>query len=366
MCYNSVNWGDLVMASNKKTEEKLMQLYREICEDGFIYTKEEVLDLFDKYEFEEGTIEILPLTNACDEDGLDDELEDNEFYNSDNIFKDLINYTDEDEFMLELPENIADEILSQEFRRKILSNFFNIDEKSSIFQILIECVYKYHNHKDIHYSSETKNKIGNFIKDCSLNDFISKYIYDDEFSKFVFNSYSIKVFKIEDKKETMNYSTISLNDLVREKIIDLHSKNISIGMSDKDSISMLQRYVNSDICLSNMNDLDHVVIISDLEEMCSKEFVKIIMISDYIRMCELKNGDLDFDEIKCLEYVCNNETKDILNLFKNNKKFSTKIISEFINLNLYNTNLKSDFSSSEKLLKKLNPLYKLDHLKRDK
>lgn len=348
--------------------QKLKELYIDILQEEFIFSKKEAIDFFETYNFDDDEeIEILPIN--IDEDDIDDDLEDEDetlFY-SEHIIDDLDCYPDNQYFMIDVPENIGDKIYSEDFKQALLSDEFTNEERNQVFQVLIEKTLKYSLDPRLNIDEKITNQNYNFINKCSSNDFIERYINDLDFSEYVFKIYNIVVLteKEENRCEKNTEEIITLNDLVREKFVRIHNKNICQGTPNSDSILIILNYLNGKIGSSIMNSMYE----SELNDLDLKDigrnYIKRVIITDYLRSCEINYRtyeELYSRDYEYLEYIDNNDINKILERFQNDSDFAFDMIGDFIELNSYCSLRTKKSCKNLKLIKKVNSLYFLDFM----
>lgn len=352
---------------NNNVESKLENLYEEICENTFVLSRNDAINLLKTYKFDKkDDIELTPMgLNIFDEyDDKPSELlnEDSIGYSKDIVEK-LEDYEEEEMFMVEnIKEEIADEILQKKFKNACFSDYFTNNERTEVFKILINATVKYVDNDKLNLD----NNIKSFIKQCSINDFINSYLTNDEFSKTIFKiyeqMYDDKVFSPNLKDKNENIKTI--NDLIREKFIKIYNKNISIGMTNNDSILVLLGYLNGKYYNTYMNNMYKEELGGfNIEEICDKKYTKIIIITDYLRMMDIKQKEsFNLDEIdnEYINFISENDVDEIITRFNYDEDFAFYIIGEFIELNAYCSLSTRKSYKNNNLIKKLNPLYQFD------
>ena len=205
-----------------------------------------------------------------------------------------------------------------------------------------------------------------FISSCGINDFVMRFVTDIDFCKFVVDVYTITLFDKNTKPDKMDNKITTVNDLIREKFVLIHNKNVSIGTTDTDSALMILKYLSGNYNPCEINEIYKEQLDNyKIEEISDRNYIKIIMITDYLRMCELKLEQykkLDDIDTEYFDFITNSNVKVILNRFEKDEQFSKNIISEFIQLNLFcSDETKKSCKITEKI-KKLNPLYVLDYM----
>ena len=350
------------MLDVEQTNNKLENMYAEICEKTSIYTKEEAIELFETNNFSADQVLILPLGCSEFDENEDIDLTTEIEYDED-ILDVFDNYSDEHKFMIDLPEEFADIKASTMFKEYLFSNLFTNEERKYIFETLIDGTLKYHNHRSINESDNTKNEIGRFINDCGINDFIVRFVSDKNFCKFVFNIYSILFFEIGEEKFHNIEKLTTINDLIREKYTLIHNKNIELGYSDSDSIMVILKYLNGEIRPSSLN-LAYKQELGDykIQDISHKDYIKIVMITDYLRAIEIKYPEYDPVDKEYISFLKKNTKDNILKRFNNDKDFAFNVITEFLELNLFYSIQTKKGSNNMELIKRLNPLYKLDFM----
>lgn len=362
------------MIDIERTNEKLKDLYIKLCQDSAVYTKEETIELFEKYNFtEDDAIEIFPIEDIdCefydidDEDMDDEELEDDAIIFSGDIQEDLEEYDDDQIFNIEFPEEIELQMMSDKFKSYLYSTYFNNEERCYIFEMLMNKTLELADNPFLTKYGSMREETKQFISSCGINDFVMKFVTNTNFCKFVFDAYTITLFDKNTKPNNKCDKITSINDLIREKFVLIHNKNVSNGTTDNDSALVILKYLNGNYNPDEINKIYKEQLGNyKIEEISDINYIKIIMITDYLRMCELKLDQykkLDEIDTEYFDFITNSNIKVILNRFEKEEKFSLDIISEFIQLNLFcSDETKKSCKNTEKI-KKLNPLYILDYM----
>ena len=350
----------------KKVEEKLKEIYKEVCEKDSIYTKKEAIELFKKYDFIDEIPEIIRI-NRIDDLEFDEPNNDSIYY-SENIIEELNEYDDSQEFLIDLPETISDYILANKFKNNIFLNTFTNEELVYVLEILMNGINKYYNHSEITITNDIKNEIKKFSGIYSLTDFISKYAKDIEFCKFILDIYTVMFFEDEIKKK--NNKVVTINDITREIFVKIYNKNLGMGCSHNVSVAIILNSLNIPLDIQHFNILySEETNRYNIEAIWDPTYFKVLMITDYLKSCGEKYKyfeEMNYFDTEYTNFISNNDRKTILKRFDNNKEFSFNIVNEFIELNLFCDNEFDPDTKYIKQIRKINPLYSLDYLKKDK
>ena len=347
----------------KEVDKKLKKIYTEICSSEYIYTKKELIEFINSVDFlkDDNAIFFPIYIDKYDDDNIE---EGREYLISKDILLELENFDDNQLFMIDTLDNNYDKIISRKLRETIFSDKFSNEERSQIINIFIESALKYNESEKLTSDDKTKKENTNFIKNCSVNDFILKYLNDDNFCEYIMNIYTIHFYYEETKAKLESPKIITINDLIREKFAKICNKNISLGATNKEASKIIVSFLNGQINSKDINkfykeELNDI----NVENLANRKYITIIMITDFLRTCEIiyrVYEDIYYEEKEYLDFIDNNDINIILERFKTDENFAINIVSRFMDFNLDLSLETRKSCKNMKIIKKINPLYKLD------
>ena len=351
-----------------------------------IFSRDEVLDFFNKYKSKiknKNDFDIIPLsdedeTDDMEVDDIDDEYNDIVNFEIDEDDDDIINSvenildsTSADCFKIEVPGEVEDEYSVDELNKFILSNEFNSKERNMLFELMLNYCFLNTNEKSFIPDEAERANFKKFIDNCSLNDFVVKFFDDREFAKKVAIILETELMDdyYSDELGVANQpgNVLTINDLIRKTLITISNQCISKGYYNNDIVYLIIAYLIGKMNYKNLNKICHDSL--DVESNAdilrnNRSYIIIILITDYLRYVDLKTksyGGLDDYDYDYVNFIDKNNIKDIIQRFKEDIEFSFEIVSSFIEINMYCSLNTIKSCNNYKIIKKINPLYILDY-----
>ncbi len=368
----------------------LDEYYTTICSDIIECDAEETINFLNEYWSDEVIFKINPIYyNEIDEDDeneyenedeekeLDEDEEEPYFIEYEDM-EDLINqindYDEDQLFEIEIPDELMDIYIPYEFRNLIFSSEFNNNQREDILKILMNASIKYSRDKKI--IDIYGEKYVSFCKNCNYEEFIKKYVKDNEFCIYVTDIYEIMFADVVTKKQDKiikdeNCSVKTINDIIRETLINMYNYNINnLGYTKDDSAAILCSYLMSKKNNNVFNKIySEILNGKNIENIFDKNYACLVIITDYLRLKSLNiknefniinNYDDFFNEITNLVFLMTNDDKNIIERFNTDPNFIYDMVLAFIDFNINLDEKTKKNCVDTDLIKKINPLYILD------
>ena len=218
-----------------------------------------------------------------------------------------------------------------------------------------------------------KDKYSLFCRTCNIDNFITKYLEDDEFCIFIADIYEILYEDIMKQNKTKkNISSVkTINELIREIFISIYKFNIEkLNCTEGVSIDILFSYFigkeNNDFINKRYKEILNG---NKIEDLFSRNYARILLVTDYLRFKSLKvkndytsiNSDGLINEISILIYLMNNSNENIIKRFNSDSNFVYEMVSSFINFNINLDDKTRKKCKDTELIKKINPMCILDY-----
>lgn len=351
------------MENYKYGKSILKNLYLDACSNINEPTSEKLIEIIDYINdnYDEDIhveIEFLKVNPVDDEEYYDDEMIGDDtplmekiIYHKENYFEviDTVSLLSENQhiFINIHDEDIETELIKDSFKDGIIEFMDESENNDDIYYIL----QKYYNS-----SSKQIDKIHN------TEDFISLFLHDEEFADMVMDII-VDLFdkELEEniKKSENETSVVLVDDLIRETFINIYDSASIYGMNHQTIIELIKSYFVSSVSEDKHPAMYQDFGFEELDKIGSKEFIKCVMISDYIRSLTIKeecNNGLGTTDKSILKFIKDNDIKSILRLF-DDTTFSDYIIDSFIEYNSFKDSNIETVNEYTPLVKKLNPLY---------
>jgi len=362
------------MKNIEEIREKLKLIYFDAMQLSNIYTKDEAIELFMDSDFSEEEY-IFIQKSDFQAKNKDDALfdfcnQENCIEYSEDTLEEIIECDENDYFFI----NISCDN-SYEKTSKLLYNQIKQEFNATEFPLLIQLL------KDdcINFNKKYRNKIDyefeyieNILHDSNLyNRFINEQDFGEEMLLIYINNY-----EESDREKTIQLSQkiiekpeiITLNDMIRRTFTYMFNKAISIGVMPMDVVLIIREYLNGKLTMTDLQELYKNIGYNnfDFVLISKRNYIKRIMISDYCRFKQLQieNNLIDEMDIEQLSFIEKHDINTIISNFNhNNHDFATNIIIDFLHFNSdFDLEIKKKYNSNDKVLKKINPCYKLDFI----
>ena len=362
------------MKNIEAIREKLKFMYYDAMEASNIYSKDEAIELFLNGDLsDEECILIQKSDNQVeskDEALFDFCNQENCIEYSEDTLDEIIECDDDEYFFISTSYIDSCEKISKLLYKQIKQEF-SVTEFPMLIQIL----------KDdcINFNKKYRKKIDyeflyieNILHEDNLyNRFINEQDFGEEMLQIYIHNY-----EESDREKTIQLSQeiiekpeiITLNDMIRRTLVMLFNRAIQFGVMPMDVVLIIEEYVKGNLAIDDLKTLYQNIGFDNINIniLSNPDYIKRIMISDFCRFKQLQkeNNLIDEMDIEQLAFIEKYDINTIMSNFNhNNHDFATNIIIDFFHFNNdFDLENKRAYNSNEKVLKKINPCYKLDFI----
>ncbi len=269
--------------------------------------------------------------------------------NVNEILNKLYELPDDYNFFIDISiEEVENEIIKEEFKNIILFGDHNLNEQKAINDTLMryynqaQTINIYNDSDEFYYDFTVEEELQSEVLDIIMDNF------DNELELLTNNG--------------LNKECYILDDLIKNCLLTSYDKACIYGIDHETFVEIIQTFLSQEPINQNTNTMYHDIGIDNLNTICSRNYAKIIMISDYVKLMQFKKNSgelLENTDKNILKYLNDSDINAILIAFSFDSNLSKYIIDHFLLYNLFNTSEIKYDNKTLQLVNKLNPLERM-------